>query len=57
MVGIENYALKLGILYLPVPMPRKMEINTDVLMNCTPMRCGVQMISEECNQCGEKDKS
>ena len=55
MDGIRKYVLKQEIHYLHALTHKKMEINTDVLMNYMNMRCGVQMISEECIQCGRKD--
>ena len=48
MVGTRNYVFKLEIHFLNVLKHRKMEINSDVLMSSTHMKCGAQTTSEEC---------
>ncbi len=54
-VGTRSYALKQEILCLTVPNHKKMEINSGAQMSCTPMKCGVPTISEECIQCGKRE--
>ena len=45
--GIENYASKPEIHSMIVLIQLKMETNTDVQTNSTPMRCGVHLNLEE----------
>ena len=47
MVGIRNYAFKLGIHFLNAHKHKKMVISSDALMNYMHMKCGAQTISEE----------
>jgi len=55
MVGTRSYASKQEIHCLPALIPKKMEINSDVQMSCTPTKCGVPTISEECILCGKRE--
>lgn len=47
MGGTKSYALRLEIHFLAALTLKKMETNTDVLMNYTPTKCGAPQTSEE----------
>ena len=54
MVGIRNCALRPEIPFTLAQKPKKMETNSDALMNSTLTRCGALAISEECTLFGRE---